>query len=416
MRPEREGAWVAHAAGAIFALLPIIFALMHRAVAPALYLLAVIALFHKPTRSALGEAFRAPPSGGARLFFLGAITFSVWTCVTGLWSPRPDKWSWGLSLLSVLGAGSIVFAFFRHLESRGARLLARYVAISLAVAAGLLFFEAISNGFIRQITPPERASKALDLISLGRGATAYLPLAWPAAFLVWRLTGRRAAAGAILATVFVTGALFLIRANFAAAVVGCALGALALWRPKGALLGVVGAWGLGLFAAPALALLLPPAETLEAAMATWPPSWMHRLIIWRVSADGLLAAPLGCGVECARTLGETTAFLKIFGRETLLRLLPNHPHSIFLQVWLELGPVGVAAMAVAIFGAMKAAAEAKLSRCESAMLAALAGSLFVSATIEASLWQMWRPSAAALGFCVAALAIATDRKKLLHSR
>lgn len=408
----------ATAAGFVFALLPIILVLTHRTIAPAYYLLVAIALAHGPTRAGAWTALRRAAGrrpDAATIAAIFTILFCGFVALSGLWSPRPDKWTWGPSLFTVL-AGAFVLA--QHAAAIGERALRRFALLALGgVAAGgaLLALEALTGGALRAATPPERATRALDLNSVGRGVTVYCALVWPAVFVAWRVTGRRLLAVLPLGAAFLAAALLPIQTNVAALALGAVLGGLALLARKTAIILAAGLWAVGLFGAPVAAFALPPLEALS-ALDGLPASVAHRLMIWRATGDLLLAHPWGAGVEFARAAGAESAFAVLDGRTTELRVLPLHPHSVFLQIWLELGPVGAFLAAAAITAVALGFLRSDFSRSETALFASVLGAAFVSALFEASLWQIWRPSAVALSCCIATLSIAASRRNLLHPR
>ncbi|MGB0670856.1 MAG: O-antigen ligase family protein [Rhodospirillales bacterium] len=71
-------------------------------------------------------------------------------------------------------------------------------------------------------------------------------------------------------------------------------------------------------------------------------AWSHRWAIWEFTFKNILTHPvIGWGLDSSRFIpgGRETAFHG-YGE-----LMPLHPHSSFLQVWLELGGIGALLMA-----------------------------------------------------------------------
>ncbi len=116
----------------------------------------------------------------------------------------------------------------------------------------------------------------------------------------------------------------------------------------------------------------------------------HRLKIWRFVADVIAERPLaGWGLNASRELpGGNVEIAPGANR------LPLHPHNAFLQVWVELGAIGVALGAAlgitALWAAMTlrppAAGDA---RCARASALALIASGSLVAGVAYGIWQGW---------------------------
>jgi len=113
----------------------------------------------------------------------------------------------------------------------------------------------------------------------------------------------------------------------------------------------------------------------------------HRIEIWGRAANRVPDAPLlGHGIDAARTMppraGETSRF------DTLTdHLFPLHPHNAFLEVWLELGALGVALSLGLIFRLSAAIGRLppRLIPFATAQLAAAS----VLGGVAYGIWQAW---------------------------
>ena len=66
---------------------------------------------------------------------------------------------------------------------------------------------------------------------------------------------------------------------------------------------------------------------------------LHRLIIWSYVKEKILEKPLiGHGFFSSRNIANK---MRITKRETKYQLIPLHPHNSILQIWLELGILGI---------------------------------------------------------------------------
>jgi O-antigen ligase len=121
-----------------------------------------------------------------------------------------------------------------------------------------------------------------------------------------------------------------------------------------------------------------------------------RLGIWHHVAQLVVQSPvLGHGFDAARDLSDRNEVLP----GTDLPAIPIHPHNGVLQVWLELGAVGVcivAGLLIAGWRATQALWDAPLAG------ATVAGTLVAAAIlilVSFSLWNTWW--LATLGFAAA---------------
>jgi exopolysaccharide production protein ExoQ len=116
-----------------------------------------------------------------------------------------------------------------------------------------------------------------------------------------------------------------------------------------------------------------------------PFSFLHRIEIWHYASNLVFEKPLfGWGLDSSRSLAEKV-IVERGGYE--FPVLPIHPHNAFLQVWLELGLVGVC-FGIAI-GLTVLRGIGQLPRqSQPVALAAFAGSMAMIA-VAYGVWQVW---------------------------
>jgi O-antigen ligase len=374
----------------------------HRGVAPCVGLMAVAAA----SRPRFWRIGIAPRRTSMRIAAAVSALFILWTAASGLWSPTPGA----LWLAATLTVGVLAGVALAHEASTAAprrvRRLAAFFASAVTTAAAALLFEALTGGYLRDVVPPRDSSPARwrDLTSLARGATALVPLAFPAAVMIRRLTGSIVLGFVPLLALFAASAQFSVFANVVALAAGAFAYAAALAAPRTALRIVLLSFVAAALATPLAAAALP-AEALTADGLA-PPSWAQRLFIWREAASRALGAcfPLGCGADYARAWAAFAAPIEIPGAPGPLPSMPIHPHNVFIQITLELGLPGIAAFTAASAAAAAAVGRAPLTREAAAAIAGALAATFISVMFEASLWQVWRLAVvtlAALGAAVA---------------
>jgi exopolysaccharide production protein ExoQ len=116
-----------------------------------------------------------------------------------------------------------------------------------------------------------------------------------------------------------------------------------------------------------------------------PFSFLHRIEIWHYASNLVFEKPLfGWGLDSSRSLAEKV-IVERGGYE--FPVLPIHPHNAFLQVWLELGLVGVC-FGIAI-GLTVLRGIGQLPRqSQPVALAAFAGSMAMI-SVAYGVWQVW---------------------------
>lgn len=314
----------------------------------------------------------------------------IWAAVSTAWSPfRPDdlEGNTALKLAVQLPLYWAAWCGARRADPGLRRLALRILAWGFAIYGAMFLIEAMTGGAIylairEAIGDPIRAD-------LGRKNLAHssfvLALLWP----VVAAGGVRAGAPAWLAAPMIAGAAVLAWSFLSdapvLAVILSVVTALAVWTwPRR------GPQVLG--AAVAAQLLLMPAFVLAGRLSglTWnaPPSWAQRLEFWGAATDLLSEHPLrGWGLDASRNFSP---------------IIQLHPHDASLQLWLELGPLGVAAAASAWLLILRGLARDKPDLAATAT-AASAVVYVLFAAINFGVWQDWWLAAGALVAVIAAL-------------
>jgi exopolysaccharide production protein ExoQ len=241
-----------------------------------------------------------------------------------------------------------------------------------AVLAILLAIEALWGLPLNRAAQPEVDPGEL-LRNVSRGASLLMALTWGAAAALIAHGGRTwirlgllvLAAGGFIAfqfgqfanTLAFAAGLLVFAAAFVAPrpVLGLTLAGLTLW----------------LIAAPFLTPLLLSGLTIEL-----PYSWNARVEIWSYVIERIWERPwIGHGLDAARMHHPP---------------VPVHPHSVSLQIWFELGVVGVAlTAALMIAGARQLLRAVGHNRAAAAAACGTLVSLGLIANLSFNLWAEW---------------------------
>ena len=327
---------------------------------------------------------RAPMAGIGILLLL-----ALWCLVTTSWSPAMPlhvdfhkyKQIEGLTALKLVLELALYGAFaflMRELPARWAAPALATLAVSLTLISVLMAVDALSGQAIyRALRLSAHATGKAEMIEskAARGCYTVALLFWPVA--IWMRRAGWNAPLAVLAIGFVIACVGLnVDAPLAAVVLGGAVyfavrrfGREAIW----ALLILT----LVYFAlAPTIVELLGRfAPPMHNAAGVAKESWGARIAIWRFTADRIAEKPwLGWGMDASRVFDP----------------IPLHPHSAALQIWLELGVVGV--LLAALFWSWlwaRLGAQVDLSSSSGAVGAATAVIYLTIGALSFGVWQEW---------------------------
>jgi len=122
-------------------------------------------------------------------------------------------------------------------------------------------------------------------------------------------------------------------------------------------------------------------------------SFDRRFVIWEFASDRIFERPLfGWGLDASRDIPGGQSLIHLFdlndGRTATGQALPLHPHNAVIQIWLELGIVGLALL-VGLFAFAVMATARAMNRFAQAATAATVMSAFVMAQLGFGVWQGW---------------------------
>ncbi len=304
-------------------------------------------------------------------------------------------WAAGKALALALIVWTASCGAAAGLDPCARRRVAYWLIGGLGTAIALLVFEKMTGGMISLRLASDPANRDWPLVRYNRATSALVLLAWPAAGWLWSQR-RRAAAWLLIG--LVTGVAWIGDSASAATAALLAAGvcALACRAPRAVLwCGIALTAGLAAIA-PWLFLVLP--DWLEPLADGIPASVLHRIEIWHATATAILDRPLlGHGVGATRELD-----LAVIGARPyqMLTSNPSHPHSLVLQLWLDLGLVGVAGGGLLLWCTIRHVI-ALPDPWRSTALAAAAAGVF-TALVSYGIWQeTW--------LCIAAITVLAFR-------
>jgi O-antigen ligase len=346
----------------------------------------------------------------------------AWMLASAAWSPDSEAAANVMLRVSVMfSGGTLLVASFALLPVQRLRRPLIASALGLSAAGAIIAVDLASGGHLARFFRGPRLEGLDPALAYGRAATLHAMLFAPILVGVLRLGKPWLAAGyALIAAVAILETSSLsAKAALAASLLGLAL-VFVLPRLR---------WtGLALlsFGVIALPVLFPVPLDPEATcwLANHKPSALHRLEIWSFVAEHIKERPVaGWGLDAARRLPGGSAPVVIRhcdaaerpdGIALASQILPLHPHNAILQVWLELGGVGIALgfgpLILLIWHAFRM--PAWRTRLIQAMIAGSFAAAVSVGLVSFGIWQEWFVSGL---FVVAAFVVLAARQSAAAS-
>ena len=319
---------------------------------------------------------------------LGAA-LALWAAISLLWTPEPSVINLVRDAI-VPVMGLLLISAVRNLPDEETQRLAHLTMISGLVMLALLAMEVFSHGALVRLVvpdpgpiPPEQTSPVFEAAS--HGAAVMAPLAFGFAYLVYARSGR-----AVLGVLYALAALVVCRftsmdASWVAIAAGVLAFAVTRFAPRFALVGFFA--GLMLYAvlAPVISTYVLTLDGLGMPDTTWVGSYT-RIGIWHEASRLIAEQPIwGHGFDSTRVLSKASALIP----GTPYPALPLHTHNGLLQIWLELGGVGILLTSAILAAALRALWALTAKPVQLALVLATLASTTVIALISFGIWQHW---------------------------
>ncbi len=315
-------------------------------------------------------------------------------------------------LLFLCVAGILCFQALFHADSAQKRQLRQAVVHGGALAMLFLLWEISTLG---SISVHLQGDKSFYLDRLNRGACVLALIAWPFLAAVALMLNRPSwlvrSVSVCLWAVGLGTLKHLESQSAIMAYIAATLAFLFVYLLRGRCMMVcIAVVLLPLLAVPLIAPKLSP-DTVMNRFISLPESALHRLYIWRFTGDKALEKPLfGHGFDAARSIPG--------GREKVVHhgivmerweKLPLHPHNSALQIWLELGWVGVLLYGLLVAGIVRGISASALTVMEKANFIAGAVAYLTMSMTAYGVWQEWWVAASFIA--AAYLAVITDSRR-----
>lgn len=314
---------------------------------------------------------------------LSFAAFFIWILLSSFWSPFEDTREFKNLYRFALGIPLYALAalWLSDLTDINKSIL-RGLMIFLLPLSVLIFMLDIITGFgITLSVDPEAVPSNIEA-NMGHGISAVLLFAVPS--LIYLLQGgviKRLVAAVLVISLITIGLTSNNTAFLVALSVSALVFAFAFVKPRLCFSVVIAIFGALIAFAPGLAYLA--SNVSDERIASVPMSWEWRIESWRYIyhnlQDGFL---FGHGFDALRAV-DATFDSRSF---TDLPVIPMHAHNIGLQIWYELGLVGILLFCTALYFAARSVFRSKLDK---AQIIALCGVTSVALSFSALSYSPW---------------------------
>ena len=324
-------------------------------------------------------------------FTLTAFCLVLWGCSSALWSVNDTQSL--LAALRILGISCVVILLLGaalNLDHGERCIVRKSLILGMVLSVLITLFR---TGAITAITiwVYQEEMAAHKLSALNRTASVLAILAWPSVFCLAERFGKRAAIAFLITTCITIFLLGPTAPSLALALGACGF-VIAWLNLRLAITLVCVAFLASVAMIPFFPQISPWASQLLMAKFADNTAEIHRFVIWQFAAEHILQRPfLGWGLDTARIFpgGNAELFINTTyeGVAVTAPAMPLHTHNATLQIWLELGLVGLSLWGILFLLTIRhIRADAKL------YLAATVGSLssaLVVAHLCFGIWQGW---------------------------
>lgn len=373
------------------AILPLLALISGLAMAPLMIVAAFASTIALASRHMFGDIWQNRISEVFLIaLFYPALTLS-WTPVVS------DASMHFLRVMGIIASGIIVLHLNTLAGSTRPRIIERTLVVGVLLALTIACIEITTQGFVVKELLMATGRTHFTMEDLNRGACILAIIAWPASLALYRLGYRKNAYLLGIAILLILSHLESLAATLAMATGLAAAAMIIFLRQYGAIIIRIGIVAVILLT-PIIAVNLTKAEYYREFIPGLPDSALHRIYIWKFAAEKAQEQPiLGWGFRSSRHIdgGDQDSYAK--GKV----MLPQHPHNAVLQVWLELGLVGVAIYLAIVLAVLRSINLYCRHYFDKACCTAMLVSYLTIGMLAFDIWQIWWIATGWLGasFC-----------------
>lgn len=314
------------------------------------------------------------------------IILSLGYCLlSSIWAIKPSESLvlWLRMLLFYIGALGL-FAY--RIESIHKERILIFLLYGLLAALSFANIEIISNGIISKLIGLEyKVSHQFEMVIFNRGASILSLFSWPVICYLCHKERKKTALLYFVVTLATLARLESFSAVISFVISGIVILPLVYYKGKKilhifAVLAVIGVFAV------ALAAQMMDAHKMVGNVPVVPGAASdYRLYIWDYAAKQAIKKPfLGWGFNASRSYPVLAGDMLPNGRHPL----PLHPHNNVLQIWLELGLVGLVMFAALLYYSLRGIAKIT-GQMNMAICSAFLANYFIIGQIGYGIWQNW---------------------------
>jgi exopolysaccharide production protein ExoQ len=337
-------------------------------------------------------AFRRNPLDGLRIvlpksILIGLIGLSFWAATTSFWAiETSDAVVGALKIAGNLTIGALFVGTAAQLTRSERAWAGHLLVVGWATALATVLIELTFDAPVFRAIYGSRFPAYTDApFWLNAGIVTLILCYWPVSRILRETWGTAAAITAFVllsATTYLAGfdggMLALLSGVLAMALVGLfKRRAISLFVALFAIVAITAPWAVHQLGGP-----------VEAASRFdhIPASAQHRIAIWAFVSQHIVERPVaGWGMNASKFIPGSQDKVYLSPTLQLGEQLPLHPHNATLQIWLELGFVGIVFYFMLLYGAVSCIARSQSS---ALMMSQFMTALTVT-NLSYGIWQAW---------------------------
>jgi len=316
---------------------------------------------------------------------------ALWALVSLTWAPSPNA----LTIISVLTVGFLGIVFVTAMSQLSETDTNRLRTLALGggcLLIALLAEEHFTNSAILSAARPEdtvpRPGEWVPYLRLlaARGTSILAPLTFALALLAYQKTKNLLAWALLVLCSLTVSYLLPMQASTLAIATGLMVFALVYVQARATIIVITVGVIVYALLSPFLSTTLLTTGFLQDMGLDPSRNLLQRLAIWEYVSGLIREDPIfGYGFDSSRALGA--AGVKLAG--TGWDALPLHPHNAFLQIWLELGAVGILIACLIISSIASSLLRLANKPLVAATYCATIAAIGVIALVSYGAWQQW---------------------------
>lgn len=348
---------------------------------PMIILLLSITIFHTKNKIYANERLDKT----ATLIIIFTI---IWLLITSLWSPLPITESI-FRIVKLIGSiiiGCLFFSTLQKISFLKMKRLAIGMAIGISIASITLFtiYGAARIGYSLIEVMPNTIHKLNKSI-------VFITIISPSTLLILFKNNHTK----LLLITSITAAIAILISYILAAKIALLIGMivfiLTYFLPRFSTVFVEISVFFFVLLSPAIITIIPP-PVVSIDWEWLPESSRHRLVIWDISVEKIKERPiLGWGFNSSREIFQNSEKLGSPSTESIITTLgiPIHSHNVSIQLWMEVGGVGIALTSLFLMRLFWIINRKKMPPLTYACTISTISSIFIISMVSYGFWEHW---------------------------